>query len=111
MSFLVKALIFIFGHFTNASKMLHFLPLHLCPDTAVPPWVGFNEEEQMKAQILELSAVSLSIGLSFQPVRLSVFFYLTGLVYISITLSTSHLLIYQSLSNTYEWTDLHQSVG
>ena len=30
-----------------------------CPlsDAAVPPWVGYNEEEQMKAQILELSAV------------------------------------------------------
>ena len=27
-------------------------------DAAVPPWVGYNEEEQMKAQILELSAVS-----------------------------------------------------
>lgn len=26
-------------------------------DAAVPPWVGYNEEEQMKAQILELSAV------------------------------------------------------
>ncbi len=26
-------------------------------DTAVPPWVGYNEEEKMKAQILELSAV------------------------------------------------------
>ncbi len=29
-------------------------------DTAVPPWVGYNEEEKMKAQILELSAVSPS---------------------------------------------------
>ena len=28
------------------------------PDAAVPPWVGYNEEEQMKAQIMELSAVS-----------------------------------------------------
>lgn len=27
-------------------------------DTAVPPWVGYNEEEKMKAQILDLSAVS-----------------------------------------------------
>ena len=27
-------------------------------DAAIPPWVGFNEEEQIKAQILELSAVS-----------------------------------------------------
>ena len=26
-------------------------------DAAVPPWVGYNEEEQMKAQIMELSAV------------------------------------------------------
>ena len=26
-------------------------------DAAVPPWVGYNEEEQMKTQILELSAV------------------------------------------------------
>ena len=26
-------------------------------DAAVPPWVGYNEEEQMKAQILELSSV------------------------------------------------------
>jgi len=32
---------------------------HCCvaADAAVPPWVGYNEEEQMKAQILELSAV------------------------------------------------------
>lgn len=28
-------------------------------DAAVPPWVGYNEEEQMKAQILELSAVRI----------------------------------------------------
>ena len=27
-------------------------------DAAVPPWVGYNEEEQMRAQILELSSVS-----------------------------------------------------
>ena len=33
-------------------------------DAAVPPWVGYNEEEQMKAQILELSAVSHSLSLS-----------------------------------------------
>jgi hypothetical protein len=31
------------------------LPTHA--DAAVPPWVGFNENEQMKAQMLELSAV------------------------------------------------------
>ena len=30
-------------------------------DAAVPPWVGYNEEEQMKAQILELSAVRLTL--------------------------------------------------
>ena len=28
-------------------------------DAAVPPWVGYNEEDQMKAQILELSSVSV----------------------------------------------------
>ena len=28
-------------------------------DAAVPPWVGYNEEEQMKAQIMELSAVRI----------------------------------------------------
>ena len=33
-------------------------------DTAVPPWVGYNEEEKMKAQILELSAVRKSELLS-----------------------------------------------
>lgn len=32
------------------------------PDAAVPPWVGYNEEEQMKAQILELSMVSRNIS-------------------------------------------------
>ena len=32
---------------------------HVDPDAGVPPWVGFNEEEQMKAQIMELSAVRL----------------------------------------------------
>lgn len=35
--------------FTRESRRLR--------DAAVPPWVGYNEEEQMKAQILELSAV------------------------------------------------------
>ncbi|CAI8045337.1 Synapse-associated protein 1 [Geodia barretti] len=30
-------------------------------DAAVPPWVGYNEEEQMKAQILELSADSRNV--------------------------------------------------
>ena len=30
------------------------------PDAAVPPWVGYNEEEEMRAQILELSAVGFS---------------------------------------------------
>ena len=30
-------------------------------DTAVPPWVGYNEEEKIKAQILELSAVSVCV--------------------------------------------------
>lgn len=27
-------------------------------ETAVPPWVGYNEEETMKNQILALSTVS-----------------------------------------------------
>ncbi len=31
-------------------------------DTAVPPWVGYNEEEKMKAQIMELSAVRKSVS-------------------------------------------------
>lgn len=31
-------------------------PFH--PDAAVPPWVGYNEEEHMRAQILQLSTVS-----------------------------------------------------
>ena len=26
-------------------------------DASVPPWVGYNEEEQLKAQIMEISAV------------------------------------------------------
>ena len=30
-------------------------------DAAVPPWVGYQEEEQMKAQILELSADSRNV--------------------------------------------------
>ena len=30
-------------------------------EAAVPPWVGYNEEEQMKTQILTLSNVS-SLG-------------------------------------------------
>ena len=29
-------------------------------DAAVPPWVGFNENEQMRAQMLELSAVRIN---------------------------------------------------
>ncbi len=27
-------------------------------DASVPPWIGYNEEEAMKEQILALSAVS-----------------------------------------------------
>lgn len=27
-------------------------------DASVPPWIGYNEEEELKAQILEISAVS-----------------------------------------------------
>lgn len=42
--------------FTRESRRLR--------DAAVPPWVGYNEEEQMKAQILELSAVSISTFIS-----------------------------------------------
>ena len=37
---------------------IHIFMWFIYSDTTVPPWVGFNEEEQMKAQILELSAVS-----------------------------------------------------
>ena len=33
-------------------------------EAAVPPWVGYNEEESMKAQILALSKVKLSLSLS-----------------------------------------------
>lgn len=33
-------------------------------EAAVPPWVGYNEEESMKAQILALSQVRLSLSLS-----------------------------------------------
>jgi len=33
----------------------------IAADAAVPPWVGYNEEEQMKAQILELSADSRNV--------------------------------------------------
>jgi hypothetical protein len=29
-------------------------------EAAVPPWVGYNEEEAMKAQILALSKVNLT---------------------------------------------------
>ena len=39
-------------------------------DAAVPPWVGYNEEEQMKAQILELSAVRTT-SLTFLLLSLS----------------------------------------
>jgi len=28
------------------------------PEAAIPPWVGYNEEETMKNQILALSTVS-----------------------------------------------------
>lgn len=34
-------------------------------DAAVPPWVGYNEEEAMKSQILALSTVSIYRLLSF----------------------------------------------
>ena len=40
-------------------------------DAAVPPWVGYNEEEQMKAQILELSAVRTLTSLTFLSLSLS----------------------------------------
>ena len=33
-------------------------------EAAVPPWVGYNEEESMKAQILALSKVKRSLSLS-----------------------------------------------
>ena len=31
-------------------------------DASVPPWIGYIEEEQLKAQILEISAVSCGCG-------------------------------------------------
>ena len=37
-------------------------------DAAVPPWVGYNEEEQMKAQIIELSAVSSYTVRTVEPI-------------------------------------------
>ena len=33
-------------------------------DAAVPPWVGYNEEEQMKVQILEVSKVRVHVLLA-----------------------------------------------
>jgi hypothetical protein len=34
---------------------------HHSPDASVPPWVGYNEEEQLKAQILEISSDSRNV--------------------------------------------------
>ena len=39
-------------------------------EAAVPPWVGYNEEESMKAQILALSKVKLSLSLSLSLIYL-----------------------------------------
>lgn len=36
---------------------LSYIQISMLPDAAVPPWVGYNEEEQMKTQILALSSV------------------------------------------------------
>lgn len=33
----------------------------VCVEAAVPPWVGYNEEETIQQQILALSAVSKGI--------------------------------------------------
>lgn len=38
-----------------------FLILCVYADAAVPPWVGYSEEETIQQQILALSAVSSSL--------------------------------------------------
>ena len=38
--------------------LVQYLELFPTLDASVPPWIGYNEEEQLKAQILEISAVS-----------------------------------------------------
>ena len=58
------------------------LHVAMATDAAVPPWVGYNEEEQMKAQILELSAVSsilstLAVAHVIESTRLPKQFFFT----------------------------------
>lgn len=46
------------GPFLQVLKaVIHMSACRFRPDAAVPPWVGYNEEETIQQQILALSAV------------------------------------------------------
>jgi len=58
-------------------------------ETAVAPWVGYNEEETMKAQILALSKVVATLSLTDQYVCLSVCLHISKTTCCSVVIARS----------------------
>ncbi len=67
-------------------------------EAAVPPWVGYVEEEEMKKQILALSKVIYFIFLFFVQIKINYFYYRKNVIFFEIHLQVQIIILIWLLS-------------